>query len=102
MNVVARLFPRRARNQVFLHRLRDEVGKEIEAWPYGTLSRPAEEISFTREIDSGTVWFSIEAYERNTVGDIHVCVDVDANLPLFPLASPSYVFWKKLDGTIYY
>jgi hypothetical protein len=102
MNVVARLFPRRVRNQVFLRRLRDEVGTEIEAWPYETLSRPAEEISFTREIDGVTVWFSIEVYERNTVGDIHVCVDVDANLPLFPLASPSYVFWKRLDGTIYY
>jgi len=102
MGLLASLFPTRARRQALLCRIGDEVGTEIEAWPYATLSRRAEEISFTREIDGIAVSFSIEAYERNASGDLHVCVDVDADFALFPLPSPSYVFWKRPDETVYY
>jgi hypothetical protein len=79
-----------------------EVGMEIEGWSYEMLSRPAEEISFDRLIDGVRVSFSIEAYERNDAGDLHVCVDVDAGIPTLSFASPSYVFWKRVDGTTYY
>ncbi len=88
-------------NRAFLRRVADDVGKEIEGWPYETLSRPAEEISFKRVIDGIEVNFSIEAYDRNQAGDIHVCVDVDSNIPTLWLASPSYVFWKRTDESIY-
>jgi len=102
MDLLEKLFPKRARNRAFLRRAGDEVGKEIETWPYAALSRPAEEISFAREIDGIAVRFSIEAYETNASGDLHVCVDVEGALAVFPFASPSYVFWKRPDGSAYY
>jgi len=100
MGLLARLFSTRARRQALLRRINDELGERIEAWPYATLSRPAEEISFAQEIDGIAVSFSIEAYERNASGDLHVCVGAD--LAIFPFLPPSYVFWKRPDETIHY
>jgi len=89
-------------NRQFLRRVANEVGKEIESWSYETLSRPAEDISFARVIEGVSVSFSVEAYHRNSAGDLHVCVDVDAKIPTLSLVSPSYVFWKRADGSVYY
>jgi hypothetical protein len=92
----------RRQNRDFLQRVANEVGKEIEDWSYEMLFRPAEEISFDRLIEGVSVSFSIEAYEKNGAGDLHVCIDVDAKIPTLSLASPSYVFWKRIDGSTYY
>jgi hypothetical protein len=89
-------------NRALLRRIADDVGKEIEGWPYKTLSRPSEEISFKRVIEGIEVVFSIEAYDRNQAGDIRVCADVDSNIPSFWLALPSYIFWKRTDESVYY
>ncbi len=94
---------KRRNNLKFLRRVSGEIGKEIEAWTYESLSQPAEEISFSRQIDGILVYFSIEAYERNESGDLHVCVDVEALIPTFPyMKRPSYVFWKCRDGSVHY
>jgi hypothetical protein len=93
---------RRRFNRDFLRRVADDVGKEIAGWSYKTLSLPAEEISFSRVIDGVEVVFSIEAYDRNRAGDIHVCVDVNSSIPTFWWLLPSYVFWKRADESIYY
>jgi len=90
---------RRRHNREFLRRVANEVGKEVESWSYEMLSRPAEEISFSRLIEGVSVGFSVEAYEKNAAGDLHVCIDVDAKIPTLSLASPSYVFWKRVDGS---
>ena len=92
----------RRHNREFLRRVANEVGKEIEGWTYEKLSGSAEEISFNRTIEGVAVSFSIEAYETNAAGDLHVCVDVDANIPTLSFASPSYVFWKRKDGSSHY
>jgi hypothetical protein len=92
----------RRRNREFLLRVANELGKEIEGWSYEMLSRPAEEISCNRHIDGVNVSVSIEAYQRNEAGDLHVCVDVDAKIPTLSVTSPSYVFWKRADGSCYY
>lgn len=93
---------RRARNRALLRRAADEAGKDIETWSYETLSRPAEEISFTRIVQGVAVSFTVEAYDTNAAGDLHICVDVRADLPLAPFPAPSYVFWKRRDGTVRY
>ena len=102
MGVFERFFAKRKFNQQFLRRVAADVGKEIEGWTYEKLSRPAEEISFTRVIDNIPISFSVESYEKNKDGDLHICVDVDARLPTLSIISPSYVFWKKTDETVYY
>jgi hypothetical protein len=102
MRAIERIFARRKSNQLFLRRVAAEVGKEIGGWTYEKLSRPAEEISFTRVIDNIPISFSVESYEKNKDGDLHVCLDVDAKLPTLSITLPSYVFWKKADGGVYY
>lgn len=83
----------------------DEVGREIETWPYEKLSLPAEELSFSREFDDETVWFSLEACDESKSGDLLICVDCSLEnrkfLDRFKW-QPSYLFWKRPDGSVYY
>jgi hypothetical protein len=89
-------------NVAFLRRISDEVGKGVEQWPYEKLSRPAEEISFSRVINGIEVSFSIEEFNENKAGDLHICMDVNAKIPTFLFGLPSYVFWKRRDGSVDY
>lgn len=80
----------------------DRVGKEIEGWSYEKLRRPAEEISFDREIEGQTFSFSLEAFNENVNGDLHICVDCRPEKASLFRAYPSYVFWKRRDGSVSY
>lgn len=86
----------------FLRGVADDVGREIERWPYEKFLAPAEALSFSRTIEGVNVHFSIEAYDENDAGDLHICLDVDASLPTATFARPSYVFWKRRDGSVDY
>lgn len=86
-----------------LRAITDQVGKEVEKWSYETLSRPAEEISFSREIDGQRIGFSLEANDENELGDLFICMDCQPEkVPFFTFLLPSYVFWKRRDGSVYY
>ena len=65
---------------------------------------PQSRISPARGRRGVGVTFSIEAYEKNDAGDLHVCVDVDAGIPALSMiyGAPSYVFWKRTDGSVHY
>jgi hypothetical protein len=102
MNLAVTLFPKRFQNYTFLREICDAVGHEVEAWSSQRLRLPAEELSFTREVNRLPIVFSIETYDQSQSGDLHICIDVKARLPLFPFPSPSYVFWKRPNGTVYY
>ena len=94
---------KRRDNILFLRKTASIVGAEIESWPYEKLSQPAEDISFIREINGISISFSIDAYEKNNIGDIHICIDVNSNIPTFPyIKLPSYIFWKKQNESVYY
>jgi hypothetical protein len=94
---------KRKNNIKLLRNISDSVGSEIESWDYQELLKPSEKISFSRQINGIDVFFSIEAYETKSNEDIHVCVDIDSNIPTFPyIKQPSYVFWKRKDGSVYY
>jgi hypothetical protein len=53
-------------------------------------------------IDGIRVFFSAEAYHTKRTGDLCVSVDVDAAVPTFLGIKPSYHFYKRSDGTVYY
>lgn len=85
-----------------LRDLVDSVGREVEGWSYQQLSRPAEELSFARDFQGQQVQFSLEAYESNEQGHLHLCLDARPTSDLGWGPLPSYVFWKRPDGTSYY
>ncbi|MBW2519875.1 MAG: hypothetical protein JRD88_05905 [Deltaproteobacteria bacterium] len=94
---------KRKQNIAFLRKVTNEIGKEVEMWSYEKLSKSAEELSFTKKIEGANIYISLEAYEENDAGDLHICIDVSASIPTFPLQPlPSYVFWKRQDGSVYY
>lgn len=84
-----------------LRKICDEVGREIEGWEYERLRQPAEVLSFARSYDGHEVYFSLEAYEENRQGDLHICVDCSAPTIQRGGWLPSYVFWKRPDGSVY-
>lgn len=102
MSWLSSFFQQRKLNRARLRKVADDVGREIEQWPYDRFDRPAEELSFSRVIDGVRYHFSIEAYEENETGGRHVCIDVSADLPTGLAALPSYVFWKCPDGRVHY
>jgi hypothetical protein len=103
IQTIKQILNERKSNLLLLRSIADTVGKEIESWNYQKLSKPSEDLSFSRQIDGIHVTFSLEAYEVNENGDIHICIDVDSKIPTFPyIKRPSYVFWKQRDGSVYY
>ncbi len=92
----------RRRNWTFLRAAANTVGAEYEAMSYEELQRPAEILSTEREIEGIRVTFSTEAYNTKPNQDLCVSVDVWAALPTFLGVKPSYHFYKRPDGTVYY
>lgn len=85
-----------------LRAITDEVGKEVEGWSYEKLSLRAEEISFSRVFDGERLYFSLEAFNTNDRGDLHICMDCSPERKAVFKWYPSYVFWKRRDGSVYY
>ena len=96
------LVARRRKNWAFLRAAGNAIGSEYEGMSYEELQRPAEELSTERVIEGVRVFFSAEAYETKPNGDLCVCVDVDAALPTLLGVKPSYHFYKRPDGSVYY
>lgn len=65
-------------------------------------SKPAEEISFFREIEGQRIGFSLETHDENDLGDLLICMDCHPEkVSFFTFLLPSYVFWKRRDGSVY-
>jgi hypothetical protein len=94
---------RRRRNFAFLRRVGEIVGREYESMPYEALTKSAEELSTERVVDGVRLFFSAEAYQTKANGDLCFSIDVDArDLPTLLGVRPSYHFYKRPDGTVYY
>jgi hypothetical protein len=93
---------RRRRNWALLRAAAGAVGAEYEAMSYEQLCKSAGVLSTERVIDGIRVFFSAEAYHTKRTGDLCVSVDVDAAVPTFLGIKPSYHFYKRSDGTVYY
>jgi hypothetical protein len=77
------------------------VGREFERRGYDELQAPAERLSFSRTVDGVEIHFSAEACDRLPNGDLAFCVDASAK-PDAAGVQPSYRFFKRRDGSVYY
>jgi hypothetical protein len=88
-------------NYEILQREVQKLGLEYEQKSYEELLRPAEENFRVKMIDDRQITFSAEAYDRLKDGTISFCIDVDG-LPTLWGIKPSYHFYKRPDGSVYY
>jgi hypothetical protein len=84
-----------------LKRAVERVGKEFERRPYDQLLEPAEKLSFSRVVDGIEMHFAAEAFTVNENGDIGFCIDAHTGSKRNGW-QPSYQFFKRKDGTVYY
>ena len=78
-----------------------KVAKEYEAMTYESLLAPAEGLSTSREANGFIVHFSAEAYDIKKNGDICFCIEAEG-LTTKARWKPSYRFFKRKDGSVYY
>ena len=95
------MFDKYKRNWAILRREIMTEGARFERMSYDQLLRPAEEISTSRVVDGVELFFSAEAYNIDSAGVIHFCIDV-SGLPTFLGIKPSYQFKKRRDGSVFY
>jgi hypothetical protein len=90
------------RNRALLRRAADEIGREFEAMSYEELRNPgAEDFDSDRIVDGVRIHYSGEAYRTLANGDLAFNIDV-SGLPTRGWAQPSYHFYKRPDGSVYY
>jgi hypothetical protein len=91
-------------NRAWLRRVADELGCEWEAMSYEDLrDKGPEELSFSRVVDGRRVHCSGESTDALKNGDLEIWVDLDCeDLATGWLSLPSYHFYKRPDGSVYY
>jgi len=94
---------RRMKDPIYalLRREVSNVGEEFERFPYERLLEPAEALSFSRIVEGVEISFSAGAFHVKPNGDAGFCIDARAN-PNRTGAQPSYQFYKRKDGSVYY
>lgn len=90
----------RRENYDILRREVEIEGKRYEKMSYEELQKPPEELSCSRVVNGVELFFSAESYNTKPNGDLCFCVDVDGLPCLF--VKPSYQFYKRKDGSVYY
>ncbi|PSR15949.1 hypothetical protein C8255_20370 [filamentous cyanobacterium CCP3] len=87
-------------------RLRDELsrlGAEVEQWSYADLNRPAEAQPPIHRLVAGVpAYFQIDSYDHLPSGDLTICIDAHGGPPTPLGIKPSYHFYKRRDGSVYY
>ena len=90
------------RNHTLLRRAADEIGREFEAKSYEELrDHGAEDFDSERIVDGVRIHYSGEAYRTLANGDLAFNIDV-SGLPIRGWRRPSYHFYKRPDGSVYY
>ncbi|HET7691922.1 MAG TPA: hypothetical protein VFM44_02415 [Gemmatimonadota bacterium] len=90
------------RNHAVLRRAAEEIGREFEAKSYEELrDHGAEDFDSDRIVEGVRVHYSGEAYRTLANGDLAFNIDV-SGLPTRGGARPSYHFYKRPDGSVYY
>jgi hypothetical protein len=90
-------------NWALLRAETDRVGAEVERWSYEALDRAAEEQPPIERIVGGVpARFQVDCYDTLPNGDLAICVDASGGPPTLFGVKPSYRFFKRRDGTVYY
>ncbi len=91
------------RNWALLRVATDEVGAMVEGWPYAALDRAAEHQPVIERLVAGRrAHFTVECIGGDSGGELHICVDAHGGPPTLLGVKPSYVFYKRPDGTVHY
>jgi len=96
-----RWIARRRDNYRMLRAAVDREGKRLEAMSYETLRQMGDKPSEPTLVDGRAVYFSAEVVDVRPNGDLFICIDADG-LPTLWGVKPSYVFYKRPDGSIHY
>ncbi len=88
-------------NYRILQQVVDLVATEYQQKPYEDLLLPAEHLSMIRVINGQEFYFSAEAYTLLKDGTLCFCIDVKGLPTLFGI-KPSYHFYMRPDGSIYF
>jgi hypothetical protein len=90
-------------NYALLRRAADEAGRRFERKPYHELAGGrADESGGEFAFEGVPVRYSAYSVEVHKKGDVRFCIDVTAELPTLLGVKPSYEFWKRPDGSVYY
>jgi hypothetical protein len=90
-------------NWALLRAETERVGAEVEQWSYNALNRAAEEQPLIERIIGGMpVHFQIDCYNTLPDGTLAICIDARGGLPTLLGIKPSYRFFKRRDGSVYY
>ena len=79
----------------------NKIGKVYEQKSYEELLLPAEQNSTEIKVGDRTLYFSAEAYNIKSDGALCFCIDADGLSTLWGI-KPSYHFYKRCDGSVYY
>jgi hypothetical protein len=83
-----------------LRRELESVGKQFEAMTYEELL-DCQELSFTRRVSEIEVTFSTDLFVVRPNGDLGFCIDASTSSRRFRW-QPSYQFYKRKNGGVYY
>jgi hypothetical protein len=103
----ARREPRRLQDPIYamLRREVQVVGKQLEALPYERLLDFDDSLMYqAKNVDGIEIYFNSNQISVEKNGDLQICTDANAVAPGWQWrdALPSYNFWKRKDGTVYY
>lgn len=91
-----------SRNYDILRQAVDNIGREYEQKSYEELLNHEKSKMLTVTTAAGlTLTFVAEAYHLQKDGTICFCIDADGLPTLFGI-KPSYNFYKRPDGSVYY
>ena len=81
----------------------NEVGAEVEQWPYDALARPAElQQEISRTVCGRVARFQVDCVATTPEGELEILVDALDGPPTMLGAKPSYHFFKRRDGSVHY
>jgi hypothetical protein len=90
-------------NWALLRAETDRIGAEIEQWSYEALDRAAEEqLPIEKNVGEWVVHFQVDCYDKLPNGELAICVDAHGGPPTLLGVKPSYRFFKRRDGSVYY
>lgn len=101
--MIARLIQTYQRNWMMIRTEINRIGAEVEQWSYDSLAQPAEKQSVIEcLVGERAGYCQVDCYDTHPNGDLAVCIDFHGGPPTLFGIKPSYCFFKRRDGSVYY
>jgi hypothetical protein len=98
-----KLLVRYSKNYQLLQEAAETIGKEYEQKAYEELSGGSlDESDGEFEFKGVKVSYSAYSFNVKRYGDVGFCIDIRAKIPTFLSIKPSYQFYKRKNGNVYY